>query len=201
MSSDTRSQLAVSVALSAAAATFLILIVESDVSRDVLEVFAFFAGATAIAALATFSRLAEPSRPAIFPAVRFDYARASEELSDVIDADYSEVSREPPWEPTPDRLLHSDPTLAMAAVRIELERQLRRLSTKHGVAPVQAHFTFYRALMELQQRDVIPKAMVSAVQDILPVVNRAVHGADVDPDTAAQVVEVARSIAGYLAER
>ena len=72
-----------------------------------------------------------------------------------------------------------DPNLALAAVRIALERQLRKIAERNGVRGEGR--SVGSLLQVLQKQDLLNRRQTSLLLDLLPTLNRAVHGAVVDP--------------------
>jgi hypothetical protein len=88
-----------------------------------------------------------------------------------------------------------DPNLALAGLRIELERRLRKIAERHGVAGNSRGIG--PLLRDLQERNLLSSEQSSILADLLPSLNAAVHGASVDPRASAWAVEVGpRLIAG-----
>ena len=87
------------------------------------------------------------------------------------------------------RLTHSDdPNLALAALRIELEKRLRAIAERYGIGSQRRGVS--SLLRELGDRGLISQKQSSILIDLLPTLNAAVHGADVDPRASAWAAEV-----------
>jgi hypothetical protein len=75
-----------------------------------------------------------------------------------------------------------DPNLALAGLRIEIEKRLKKLAQEHGIG------TEYQGignmLRNLRNRDALTDREVDAIDGILELLNNAVHGARVDAKTA-----------------
>lgn len=88
-----------------------------------------------------------------------------------------------------------DPNLALAAVRIALERQLRKIAERNGIRGEGR--SVGSLLQVLQKQDLLNRGQTSLLSDLLPTLNRAVHGAEVDPRASQWAAEVGpRLIAG-----
>ena len=88
-----------------------------------------------------------------------------------------------------------DPNLALAALRIALERQLRKIATKNGISGEGRSVVFL--LQNLCRRDLLTQEQSSLLSDLLPFLNTAVHGAEVDPRASQWAAEVGpRLVAG-----
>jgi len=118
-------------------------------------------------------------------------------LEKVIDAEFVDVTptQPPSWDLTSQELLRRDPQLALARLRIELERQLRRL-TSH-VDPSRK-MRLSQMISQLLQREVIPPELASAMRDIIPAANNAVHGNDIPTEQAYSLVELGDEVLSLL---
>jgi len=89
-----------------------------------------------------------------------------------------------------------DPNLALASLRIELERRLRQIAERNGVV-VKQH-SVGALLRELQKRELLSHGQSSILADLLPSLNAAVHGASVDPRASAWAREVGSQLLAGL---
>ena len=81
-----------------------------------------------------------------------------------------------------------DPNLALAALRIALERQLRKIAERNGIhAEGRSVSSLVRVL---RQKDLLRRDQSSLLSDLLPSLNKAVHGAEVDPRASQWAAEV-----------
>jgi hypothetical protein len=88
------------------------------------------------------------------------------------------------------KLLDSDPTLALAALRIEIERTLRTAAwrlqiTENEKAPLPT------ILGMIIKRNVLDVDQTQALQKILKMCNAAVHGAVVEKNEAEDIISLA----------
>jgi len=77
----------------------------------------------------------------------------------------------------------ADPNLAMAALRIEIEKRLRRIAKSRGLNKSDARRGIPQLLGALVKGGAVSNDVASAIRDMLPSLNAAAHGAQV-PDTA-----------------
>ena len=85
-------------------------------------------------------------------------------------------------------LLRSDPRLAMAKIRIELEEALKRLySATIGSEPDLRRTSLGRLVDALVQRQVLRGPVASSVRDVITLANRAVHGERIEPSAAEEL--------------
>jgi hypothetical protein len=71
-----------------------------------------------------------------------------------------------------------DPNLALAGLRIEIERRLLRLAEQHDI-PLRSR-GIGNILRELDKRGVVTSEQRSVLSDLVGLLNSAVHGAEVD---------------------
>ena len=86
------------------------------------------------------------------------------------------------------QLLRTDPRLAMAKVRIELEEALKRLYLATTESePDLRKMSLSRLADALVQREVLTGPLASSVRDVIALANRAVHGERVESDAAEEL--------------
>jgi len=93
----------------------------------------------------------------------------------------------------------ADPNLAMAGLRIEIERRLRLIA--QTVQMDASRSSVGRLASQLMQHEVLTKYEYSAIMDLLDTLNRAVHGAQVDPSATEWVMDVGSRLLASLDER
>lgn len=82
-----------------------------------------------------------------------------------------------------------DPNLALAGLRIEIERRLLRLSEQHQI-PLRSR-GMSQILRELDKRGILTNDQRSVLADLMGLLNSAVHGAKVDQATSTWAMEIA----------
>lgn len=108
------------------------------------------------------------------------------EMNDLTKAGAELVASSPPTmpekvdEPAYMQVVDMDPNLALAGLRIELEKQLRRIANEFGI---NRRVPMPTLLRELRNMEALSGPQYSALNDLLPMLNAAVHGADVPPDS------------------
>jgi hypothetical protein len=107
-----------------------------------------------------------------------------------------------PWDTRPSALLGVDNTLALAKLRIELERALREVAFRNGVPVVVAGGTppLGSLVGTLAQRQAIPADILPSLREVLSVCNQAVHGAQVPADAATAIVSFGERLLRILAD-
>jgi len=92
-------------------------------------------------------------------------------------------------------LVESDPILALAKLRIELEKALNRLfrmthkedKSKRLVSPMQL-------IHVLSSEEILPKDIARTTREVMSICNRAIHGEDIRKQDAESVVESGASL-------
>jgi uncharacterized protein DUF4145 len=88
------------------------------------------------------------------------------------------------------QLAVSDPVLALAKLRIELERTLRRL---HGRTSQSAssprNVTLGRIIQDLAAHKALPQDLAASIRDVVAICNRAIHGEEIRSQDALAVAE------------
>lgn len=86
------------------------------------------------------------------------------------------------------RVAEQDPNLALAGLRIEIEKRLVALAEKHGIG-VRGR-GLGQLLRLLSERDALDQQERSVLADLTGLLNSAVHGASVDRQVADWAIEV-----------
>lgn len=97
-------------------------------------------------------------------------------------------------------LAESDPQLALAKVRIEIEKQLNLLFDIYVPENVRHRNRLSpRLLLEsLRKKGIIEQPLASVLQDIISVANKAIHGEDISPENAVKLIETANTALSEL---
>jgi Domain of unknown function (DUF4145) len=88
------------------------------------------------------------------------------------------------------QLAVSDPVLALAKLRIELERTLRRLhahTSQSASSPGNA--TLGRIIQGLAAHQALPQDLAASIRDVVAICNRAIHGEEIRSQDALVVAE------------
>lgn len=93
----------------------------------------------------------------------------------------------------------ADPNLALAGLRIELEKRLFKLAESRNLKPFRRSLS--TLLNDLNRRELINGAERNLLSDLIGLLNLAVHGAVVDPSAAEWALDVGPQILGALDER
>jgi hypothetical protein len=87
-------------------------------------------------------------------------------------------------------IAESDPTLALAGLRIEIEILANNLAIGFKLEPPKNH-SVNSLLRLLRERGAITSEQMKLAQQILAICNRAIHGQDVTLEEALDVIDVA----------
>jgi hypothetical protein len=93
-------------------------------------------------------------------------------------------------------LAKEDPNLALASLRIEIEKRLVAIATKHGLGTERQSIGIL--LRRLKERKALSNEQASVLQDMIGLLNRAVHGADVGQQEAQWAIEIGPSLLAGL---
>jgi hypothetical protein len=91
-----------------------------------------------------------------------------------------------------------DPNLALAGLRIEIERRLNGIAQSNGIRQTGG---IGRLLPLLESHELLTPRETAALRDMIGLLNSAVHGATVDPSAAAWALEVGPSLLRVLDEK
>ena len=92
-----------------------------------------------------------------------------------------------------------DPNLALAGLRIEIEKKLKTIAEGMGFKDENRTIRWY--LNTLSDKGVLTGEEGKVLQDIIGLLNRAVHGADVDYSAAHWAIETGPRILKALDEK
>lgn len=93
-----------------------------------------------------------------------------------------------------------DPNLALAGLRIEIEKRLSLLAAAHGLNE-RRPMGVGQLLKALAQSDVLTNEERSILADMVNMLNAAVHGASVDSQTADWAIDIGPRLLTSLDER
>lgn len=95
----------------------------------------------------------------------------------------------------------TDPNLAMATLRIEIERRLRRMSDARNLNHGRSQNSILGLLRVLEVEGAIGSSVVSMIEDMLPTLNAAVHGFDPPEDSGQWVLANGPKLLSLLDEK
>jgi hypothetical protein len=186
--------LAVGGFLSLLTAGLLFLVAQDTLTTEVNQVLVLIAGMTTIAALTAFQQSVENSTSPSFVHASFNEVLVSQSLSEgytIPDPSPVEGEKaEEPWDLSLGQLVGSDNSLALAKLRMELERELRHIAYNNQTDINSRPLGIIGIAQELVSRKILPLTWLGALNDITVVCDQAVHGTEVSDDIAASVVRV-----------
>ena len=172
----------------------LFLVAQDRMTTEVNHVLMIIAGMTTVAALTAFQQSAEKRTSHSSLHISFNELNVSRILSEGFKAtDSSPVDRErraEPWDLSLGQLVGSDNSLALAKLRIELERELRHIAYNNQTDISSRPLGVTGIAQELVSRKILPPTWLGALKEITSVCNQAVHGTEVPDDITASVVRV-----------
>lgn len=186
--------LAVGGILALLTAGLLSLVAQDRMTPEIDQVLILIAGMTTVAALTAFQQSAENSTIPSFVHVSFNEVLVSQSLSEGLNAtntnpvDEERVAE--PWDLSLSQLVGLDNSLALAKLRMELERELRHIAYNNQTDLSSRPLGVTRIAQELVSRKILPAIWLGALKEITSVCNHAVHGTEVPDDIAASVVRV-----------
>jgi hypothetical protein len=97
-------------------------------------------------------------------------------------------------------LAESDPQLALAKVRIEIEKQIQTLyNTYNNNLSSRSKFLGLRAMVErLKAQGIIEVPLAAVLVDVIAVANRTIHGEDISVENAIKFVDTATTALAEL---
>ncbi len=101
-------------------------------------------------------------------------------------------------EPSFMSVAQEDPNLALAGLRIEIERRLGSIARARGLDSRRSGVG--QLLRQLASVGAVSQAEVSVLNDLVILLNRAVHGAEVEPRAAQWAIEIGPSLLAALDE-
>ena len=106
-------------------------------------------------------------------------------------------------------VFHEDPVLALAGLRIELEKRINRLieltgcwsgTTSYGTPPFRS-MSLSHAVDNLASAEIISREEKSALRDVIPLLNRAVHSAEFSMSAAEWAMDFGPRILAAFDEK
>ena len=181
----------------------LFLAAQDGTAPEIDQVLILIAGMTTVATLTAFQQSAENSTPPSFVHTSFNEVLVSQSLSEgFIAPDPSSVDQEKiaePWDLSLGQLLGLDNSLALAKLRMELERELRHIAYNNQTDVSSRPLGITRIAQELVSRKILPPTWLGHLKEITHVCNHAIHGeTEVPDDIAASVVSVGSQLLEQL---
>ena len=143
-------------------------------------------------------------RKAKFPGAEFEFKEEIRETEKLVQRSVEEAQRSRsegkkfvPFETfklsSVKELLNSDPVLALAALRIEIERKLRLLANSLDLR-VNDNRSLSALTASIRRQELLSSDQVAALQRIISMCNKAVHGYAVSEAEAREIMELAEDL-------
>ncbi len=182
--------LGVAAAMGIATAGLLLAVDRIGLQRDVSSLLVVLSGMTAMAtfsALTSYIQELRFSEPQLVES-EFLITAVAASLPKSQQVPPSTLERLPPWEVSAAQFLGIDNNLALAKLRIDLERELRRVADTRSVTLIDRPLGINALARELMAKGALPENLYYPLREIADLCNRAVHGYRVDDEQARLVV-------------
>ncbi|GAF85123.1 unnamed protein product, partial [marine sediment metagenome] len=85
------------------------------------------------------------------------------------------------------KLLDSDPVLALAALRIEIEKNLKVIAKKLDM-PIKEKRSITEIIVNLNRKEIFSHEQVLVLRKIIQMCNKAIHGAVISKSEAKEII-------------
>jgi hypothetical protein len=196
--------LVVSIFFGALAAVGIFLVAVRQLSTSVANIVMFLVGLLAMGFLSTFQRLLDARQGKPLVQITFNENLAASQLGnaakragvEIIDAEI--VNDRGELDVAPEELLGRDNSLALAKLRIDIEREIKRTAASAGISERALRVGIRPLAQELARRKIIDNELISVLDDVLSVANQAVHGKEISTDAASGIVRLGEKLIGVL---
>ncbi|NOT58985.1 MAG: hypothetical protein HOP19_02045 [Acidobacteria bacterium] len=175
--------------------TLVLLVEKGQISQGISQVLMVITGMAVVATFSSFQHFLAQLKPAHTVELSFNESLLRHSLP-ADNGNYLEPAKD--WELTPLRLVGVDNTLALAKLRIEIEHELRRIAHQHSINVTSRLLSPGNLLQELGEKDLLPANLLIGSKDIFRVCNQAIHGAEINNETATSVVNMGNQLIEYL---
>jgi hypothetical protein len=90
-------------------------------------------------------------------------------------------------------LLNSDPILALAALRIEIEKKLKSAADFFKL-PYEEKFSISKTIEALGRKEILSAEQIMALRKIIEMCNKAVHGFSISMEEAKEIIKLAEEL-------
>ncbi|WP_156652627.1 hypothetical protein [Methylobacterium sp. Leaf86] len=203
MTQNDRSLLAVSATLILVGAVIIYVISLKSIGNGIDGVLVLVLGMISASVFSALSKYYDRSLATNREPLRFDDSYTKIAVEQIIDADFKDVRQaegndlrfgETPY----DLLISQDPVLALAKLRIDLEREVRRAASENGMNLDSQKISLRTLIGVLSSKKVIDTRIVTALEDIIKVCNSAIHGAGVTAEIASNITDIGTDLLRIL---
>ena len=174
-----------------ATACIVLRLIFPDIKIDAITV-----GLLIVAVLPWFSALIESAKLPGGWEVKFrDLQKAATAITESATATTTTTTTTPPPQPAFIAIATRDPNLALAGLRIEIEKRVRAIALKHGI---QETYSVRQTLDRLRRAGVFDYRAIGGLDQIINAGNHAAHGAYVEPSVAEWAIEYGPSVLNVL---
>jgi len=181
------------------------LVILHNLGPSIQNVMMLLVGLFAMASLSAFYRILETPNSKPLVQITFNEHFAANQLEtaakraglNIIDAEVISPSKET-RDVTPEDLLGQDNSLALAKLRIDIERELRRIAASVGIEDRFGRLGLRRLTEQLAKSKALEPEVLTVLDDILPIANQAIHGKEVSINTANAIVQLGRQLVAML---
>jgi hypothetical protein len=189
--------LVVTVALAGLTALLLFIVYKIGVSQDVGSVLVILSGMTTMASFSALARLVGDSRPLSVDALNEEFLITA--VNKAVPQGIELTARSSPdWEISASSLVGRDNALALAKVRLDLERELRRLAPE-TIAVRERSLGIVSLARQLMSAGILPENLYYPLRAVTDIANKGIHGEPVSSAQTSAAVAVAEQIIGALA--
>lgn len=176
-------------------ALLLFLARQTDATSSISQVFIIISGMTTVAALSALSQSWQTGSSEGWSQISFNQDFASRSIAEglanvTINVKAEEVtpSQVLPWDLNLSQYVGLDNSFALAKLRIELERELRRIAYQNKIDISARPVGAIPLARELASKDLLPLPWLEVIKEIAIICNKAVHGLEVSDETTLSVV-------------
>jgi hypothetical protein len=172
-------------ALSALLTGVLLYTANAYVGQEISQLLIVISGMTTMAAFTAFQRLMEGEGQRI-PSTTFNETFLSRSIGESkIEHPPAEPISLPPWDLSASQLVGIDNALALARLRMDIERELRRIAHESHIDVSTRPAGAISFARELARKGIIPTTLLTPVQEVVTICSRAIHGQDDVPNELA----------------
>lgn len=131
--------------------------------------------------------------------LKIEFQELEKAREEAVKAGLLSVPREKKEEPIYISVAPEDPNLALAGLRIDIERRLRAIAKAKGIDTERQ--TIGQLLRRLSANEAISEEQYSVLSDLIALLNRAVHGAEVEPGAAQWAIDIGPGLLAAFDER
>lgn len=178
----------------------------TELGKQSLNAAMVVVGMLTMVCISVFFRYLENHQRPTADQISFDESKARIFLSNVTAADYEYMTlKSASYVDLPEisssELLEQDPNLALAKLRIDIERELRKFVIDRELVISTQRVSVNTLLSLLAKQGFIGPAFLYSLENVLSVCNEAIHGGSVTQEVARSVLSVGQDLLKVLRSR